>query len=493
MSDNTEKKQASIKVNFILNAILTMSGFLFPLISFPYVSRILKPEGTGKVQFATSVISYFAMFAALGTSTYGVRACAKVRDDKEKLTKTAQEIFYLNIITGAIAYVMLFGTIIAVPKFRNEKMLYFICSLIIFFTAIGMEWMYKALEKYRYITIRSVLFKLIALIAMFLFIHKKGDYKIYAVLTIFASSASGILNFLNARKYISFKRLKHYDFKPHIKALIIFFAMSCATTIYLHLDTVMLGFMIDDTEVGYYNAAVKIKTILVSVVTSLGAVLLPRAAYYVEHNLMDEFRRISAKALNFVWIFAAPLMVYFMIFASEGIYFLSGKDYSEAIIPMIVITPTVMLIGLTNIMGIEILVPTGREKIVLYSEIAGAITDLILNAILIPQLKSTGAAIGTLVAELVVFIYQYIALKGEVGDIFKKMCYWKVALGLLIASGASFWVKLLPLGNSMLHSFIKMAVSAVIFYAAYGIVLLATKEELTRSIWNSVVKKIRRR
>ena len=493
MSDNIEKKQASLKVNFILNAILTMSGFLFPLISFPYVSRIIKPVGTGKVQFAASVVSYFAMFAALGTSTYGVRACAKVRDDKEKLSKTAQEIFYLNLITGAIAYVMLIGAILIVPKFRQEKMLYFISSLIIFFTAIGMEWLYKALEKYRYITVRSVIFKLIALVAMFLFIHEKADYKIYAALTIFASSASGVLNFLNARKYISFKRYKNYNFKPHLKALVIFFAMSCATTIYLHLDTVMLGFMTSETDVGYYNAAVKIKTILVSIVTSLGAVLLPRAAYYVEHNLMDEFRRISAKALNFVWIFAAPMMVYFMIFASEGIYFLSGKDYKEAILPMIVITPTVLFIGLTNIMGIEILVPTGREKTVLYSEIAGAITDLVLNAILIPEFKSTGAAIGTVVAEIVVFIYQYIALRNEVGEVFRKLCYWKVALGLIFATAASFWVKLLPLGNSMLHSFIKMGISGALFFAVYGIVLLITKEELTKNIVGSVMKKIKKR
>ena len=489
----SDKKQASLKVNFILNAILTMSGFIFPLISFPYVSRILKPVGTGKVQFAASIVSYFAMFAALGTSTYGVRACAKVRDDREKLSKTTQEIFYLNVLTSVISYVLLFGCILFIPKLRNEKWLYFISSLLIFFTTIGMEWLYKGLEKYKYITIRSVIFKFIALIGMFLLIHKKADYEIYAGLTIFASSASGILNFLNARKYVSFRRLEHYDFKPHLKALLVFFAMSCATTIYLHLDTVMLGFMTNDTEVGYYNASVKIKTILVSIVTSLGAVLLPRAAYYVEHNMMDDFRKITSKALKFDWIFATPLMVYFMLFASEGIYFLSGKDYADAIVPMIVIMPTTLLIGLTNIMGIEILVPTGREKIVLYSEIAGAIVDLILNAILIPQLKSTGAAIGTLVAELVVFIYQYIALKKEVSDDFRHTSYWKIMIALILASGASFWVKLLPLGNSMLHSFVKLGISGVMFFAVYGAILIATKEKMAQNIFGTIIGKLRKK
>lgn len=151
----------------------------------------------------------------------------------------------------------------------------------------------------------------------------------------------------------------------------------------------MLGFMTSDADVGYYNAAVKIKSILVSIVTSLGVVLLPRASYYVEHNLMKEFYRITKKAINFVFLVATPMVIYFIIFAKEGIFFLSGSAYAGSIIPMQIIMPTLLLIGLTNIMGIQILVPLGREKTVLYSEIAGVIVDVILNALLIPRLAST--------------------------------------------------------------------------------------------------------
>ena len=181
--------------------------------------------------------------------------------------------------------------------------------------------------------------------------------------------------------------------------IMIFFAMSCATTVYTNLDTVMLGFIKTDVDVGYYNAAVKIKSVLLGIVTSLGTVLLPRASYYIEHHEMDEFRRITKKAINFVFLIAVPLTVYFILYAKEGILFLSGDAYISAVIPMQVIMPTILFIGLTNIMGIQMLVPLGREKVVLYSEIAGAIVDLILNAILIPQLASAGAAIVTLVAE----------------------------------------------------------------------------------------------
>ncbi|MCR5148733.1 MAG: flippase [Eubacterium sp.] len=487
------KKESSLKKNFILNAILTISGFLFPLISFPYVSRVLHPHGTGLVQTATSFVAYFSMIAGLGIPTYGIRVCAKVRDDKEKLSKTAQELFIINAVMSVISYAVLAGCIAFIPKIHREKELYIVTSLVIFFNLVGMEWLYKALEKYRYITIRSIIFKFIALVSMFILIHKESDYVIYGGITIFAASASGVLNFLNVKKYISFKKTCKYEFRPHFKAVAVFFAMSCATTIYTNLDAVMLGFMKGETEVGYYNASVKIKQILVGIVTSLGAVLLPRASYYVEHKMMDEFRRISKKAINFVVLFATPLMIYFMTFAPEGIYFLSGAEYRNAIVPMIIIMPTLLLIGLTNILGIEILVPLGRERVVLHSVIAGAVTDVILNVLLIPGFKSSGAAIGTLAAEVVVLIYQYIALRSEVSDIFKKLSYFKILPALFIAELSSIFVIFLPLGYSERDCFIKIVLSGVIFFGVYGLFLYIAKEQMVREILDSVLKKLKKK
>lgn len=170
------KKSKSIKLNFIMNVILTMSSFIFPLITFPYVSRILLPEGTGKVSFATSLISYFSMFAQLGIPTYGIRACAKVRDDKEELTRTTQELVIINFVMSVISYTVLAVALMLVPRLREERALYIIVSLTIAFNVIGMEWMYKALEQYTYITIRSIIFKFVALIVMFVFVHQKSDY-----------------------------------------------------------------------------------------------------------------------------------------------------------------------------------------------------------------------------------------------------------------------------------------------------------------------------
>lgn len=483
-----ENKEKSLKKNFCMNAILTMSQFIFPLITFPYVSRILLAEGTGKVSFATSIISYFAMFAQLGIPTYGIRACAQVRNDKKKLSKTAQEIFIINIIMSILAYIVFFIALCNVPRLKDEKTLLIIVSATIFFNAIGMEWLYKALEQYTYITIRSVIFKFIALIAMFLLIHQQSDYIIYGAISIFASSASNIFNFFNVHKYISLRPVGEYNFKQHLKAVSVFFALSCAATIYVNLDTVMLGFMKTNVDVGYYNAAVKIKTILVSIVTSLGTVLLPRASYYVEHGLKEDFYRITKKAINFVFLVATPLMLYFMFFAKEGIFFLSGNTYGGAIVPMQIIMPTLFFIGLTNIMGMQILVPLGKENIVLYSEIVGAVVDLAINYILIPKYASAGAAIGTLVAEIAVWIVQYIYLRKQIKDAYKNVRYGILILALFLGSIASLLVKKVFSG-----SFIVLLNSAILFFGVYFIVLTIAKEPLIYQIEEGLLTKLKKK
>lgn len=483
-----ENKEKSLKKNFCMNAILTMSQFIFPLITFPYVSRILLAEGTGKVSFATSIISYFAMFAQLGIPTYGIRACAQVRNDKKKLSKTAQEIFIINIIMSILAYIVFFIALCNVPRLKDEKTLLIIVSATIFFNAIGMEWLYKALEQYTYITIRSVIFKFIALIAMFLLIHQQSDYIIYGAISIFASSASNIFNFFNVHKYISLRPVGEYNFKQHLKAVSVFFALSCAATIYVNLDTVMLGFMKTNVDVGYYNAAVKIKTILVSIVTSLGTVLLPRASYYVEHGLKEDFYRITKKAIDFVFLVATPLMLYFMFFAKEGIFFLSGNTYGGAIVPMQIIMPTLFFIGLTNIMGMQILVPLGKENIVLYSEIVGAVVDLAINYILIPKYASAGAAIGTLVAEIAVWIVQYIYLRKQIKDAYKNVRYGILILALFLGSIASLWVKKVFSG-----SFIVLLNSAILFFGVYFIVLTIAKEPLIYQIEEGLLTKLKKK
>ena len=478
-------KQKSIKLNFIMNVILQISAFIFPLITFPYVSRILGPSGTGNVSFATSIVTYFALFAQLGIPTYGIRATARVRDDKKLLSKTVQEIFIINAVMCVLAYFVFFVVLNLVPKMYNDKVLFIIISSTILFNSVGMDWLYKGLEKYTYITFVSIIFKFIALILMLVCVHHKNDYVIYGAISIFAASASNICNLVNIHKLIYIKPIFNYEFTKHFRPIMIFFAMSCATTIYTNLDTVMLGFMKDNVEVGYYNAAIKIKNVLLGVVTSLGTVLLPRASYYIENNMYSEFKRIAGKALNFVVLISFPLCLYFILFAKEGVLFLSGDAYTEAILPMQILMPTLIFIGLTNIMGIQMLIALGKEKVVLYSEISGAIVDLAINTVLIPIMASSGAAIGTLVAEMVVWIVQYIALKEDVKETYVKIRYLPIVIGLAISALFSMPIKLLGLS-----SFFTLLLSAIVFFGVYLVVLTVAKEKLVNEIEFQILEKI---
>ncbi|MBO7690887.1 MAG: flippase [Clostridia bacterium] len=481
-----KQEKNSIKTNFLMNVLLTLSTFIFPLITFPYVSRVLTPIGTGKVAMATSFVQYFVMFAQLGLPTYGIRAVAKVRDDREKLTKTVHELLIISTITSIIAYVILFICIPTIPRISAEKPLYYIMSANIFLNCIGMEWMYKGLEQYTYITVRSIIFKFIALVLMFVFIHNQSDYLIYGVTSVVASSLSYVLNFINAKKYIDMKWLGNYDIRPHLKAVAIFLAMAIATTVYTHLDTVMLGFMTTDVDIGYYNAAVKIKTVLVSMVTALGAVLLPRASYYVETKQMVNFRIIAAKALDFVFVAAIPVTVFFIYFARQGIMLLSGDAYMGAIQPMQLLMPTTIFIGITNILGIQILVPLGKERAVLHSEILGAVVDLVLNFILIPRYAASGAAIGTLVAEFCVLIYQAVVLREEVKPMLKKISYSKILFAATISLAATFWIPALGLRN-----FFTLAIAGIIYFGLYLGYLILRKEPIALEALDFVLKKLK--
>ena len=484
-------KKISVKKNMIMNAILTLSQIIFPIITFPYVSRILLKEGTGRVDFVASVISYFAMFAQLGIPTYGIRACSKVRDDKEELSRTVHELLFINIVMCVLVYAAFFVAVFTVPRLREDIPLYMIMGTTIFLNAIGVEWLYRGLEKYQYITIRSLIFKAIGVAAMLLLINDVGDYVIYGAITIFATSASNILNFINLRKYVSFRPVGGYSIKRHMKMVLTFFAMSVATVIYTNLDKSMLGFMRDNGEVGLYGAAVKIKNILISLVTSISAVLLPRASYYVDKGLMDEFYRILRKAMHFMFILATPISIYFMIFGKEGMLLLSGDDFLGAVPATVIITPTVLLIGITNVIGIQMLVPLGREMHVLYSEIVGAVIDIVLNALFIPKFGAAGAAAGTLAAELGVLIFQLYISRDLKAELTKDVKLLRIVLISMIGIIITVWLKLITFSRvTEPDCFIKLAISAVIFFGFYLAAMLVTKEEMVLEITDQVLRKL---
>lgn len=467
------KKQKSIKVNFIMNALLTMSSFLFPLISFPYVSRVLLPAGTGKAAFAVSVVTYFSMFAQLGIPVYGIKACAKVRDDKKELSKTVQEIFIINLITCMIAYAAFGISLFTVPRIEADRTLFLLVSLLIPFNMLGMEWLYQGLEQYSYITVRSIIFKGLAMVATLCLVRSSEDYVIYGFLMIFASSASGLCNFINLRRIISLKPTGSYHIKRHIRPILVFFAMSCALTVYTSLCEMLLGFMSTDRQVGYYHAAARIKGILVSIVTALGDVLLPRAVYYVEKDMKKEFEDIVRKAMHFVCIVAPCAIIYMILYAEEGVIFILGDAYGGTVLPLQIIMPTLLLAGISGVTGNQILIPQGKEKCVLYSEIGGATVNLIINFMLIPHLGAVGAAIATLIAEIVVLFIQYQYIRALHIACFQDVRILSILFAVLAGTATSVWVGVLDIGI-----FWKLLLSGLLFFCTYGGALILTKDSI---------------
>lgn len=470
----------SVKFNFIMNFIMTASSILFPLITFPYISRVLLSVGNGKVAFASSVITYFTMFASLGIPTYGIRACAKVRDDKEKLSKTVQELLIINSVTMLVTGIVFALCVIFVPKFWAEKELFIINGIGMALNVFAINWLYSALEQYAYITVCNLAVKVLSLLFMFALVKSSDDYVIYGAITMFASCASYIFNFVYARKFVSFKKQGKYEFRTHMKPILIFFATSAAINVYTNLDVVMLGFMKGDRDVGYYNAAIKVKTILVTLITSLGTVLLPRLSYYVKKGEEEAFYRMIGKAVSFVVLAGTPLTVYFGMFAKESILFLAGEDFLGAVAPMVILMPTLLLIGLSNITGIQILTPRNREKQVLYSILWGAGIDFLLNFVLIPRYSSSGAAFATVAAELAVLAIQCIYLKEILKRITEQVSLGKILIATGASCGAGAGVKVFA---ASLSPFPMLAVSACTFFGIYGVVLLAVKEEM---MWEMV-------
>lgn len=473
----------SVQYNFIMNIILKMSQFIFPLITFPYVSRVLLAEANGKVALAASVISYFSLVASLGIPSYGVRKCAEVRDDRKALSKVVSELLIINTVCMVTVYIAFLITILCVPKFRSEVPLYVITSLSVIFNVFGVEWFYQAIEQYNYITVRNILFKIVGIVLMFLLVHDVKDYIIYAGITVFASVGSNILNLSRLHQYVDVRPREwhHLELRPHIRPVLVLFLYNATTTIFTNLDQVMLGFMCGDTSVGYYSATIKIKNILTSVITALGAVMLPRVSYYIKQGRQRDFERLIVKSFEFILISSVAIATFFTMKAEPIILFMSGDTYRPAIVILQFLIPAIVFIGLSSVTAWQLLIPLGMEKYTVYGAVAGALTDLIINILLIPKYDAVGAAIGTTVAELVVLVVHMIALRDIIRRTFEVPELIKSIVSCVIAATGLF---VFDRFVTFRERFFDCAVSAVVFFGIYGICLLLLNEQIVKTYWN---------
>jgi len=399
-------KQKSIKKNAVLNVIKVLMTAIFPLITFPYATRVLGAGNIGKVQFATSFIAFFLLFAALGINGYAVREGAPLREDRKKISKFSSEIFSINIIFTFITYLLLFLILIFPTRLTNYTILIWIFSIQIIFTTIGVDWIYTIYEDYFYITIRSIAIQFLSLILMFIFVKDTNDYYIYALITVLANSSVYIINFFHSKKYIDLKFTFDNNFKKHIRPLFILFSNDLAQQVYINSDLIMLGLMATDFYVGLYTVSVKIYSLVKKILNSIIAVTIPRMAYYNEKN-KKSFYELGSNIFNLSILLLLPVMLLLFLLSDNLVILIAGSDYILGGTALKILSVGLLFAVFANLFCNGILIVKKLEKYVLNGTMIAAISNVILNFLFIKLFKQNGAAITTVISEFIIMIYSY--------------------------------------------------------------------------------------
>lgn len=396
-------KEKSLKVNSIVNLLKTVLGLIFPLITFPYASRILGVDNIGRVNFANSTINYFVLIAGLGIGNYATREGARIRDDSKAINKFCTEILLINIFSTLVAYIGVF-ILVQIPAFQPYKSLLLLFSLTIFFNVIGISWLFNIYEEFVYITIRTVFCQIVSLILLLLLVRDSRDLLLYAAILVFSSVGANVFNIFYSRKFVRFFPKEKYELGPHLKPIFILFGMSIASTIYLNMDTTMIGLMQGDHAVGLYTAASKLNRIACNVIASVCIVFLPRLSYYLKTDRKKDFQKLVNSAFYYILGITIPVSVGLFVLSHEAILIFSGKEFLEAVPTFIVKAPNIILSVINGFIAVQLFVPLGKEKESLCATITGAVINCMLNYFLIPVWGGVGAAIATICAESCVLI-----------------------------------------------------------------------------------------
>lgn len=470
----------SVKVNFIFSSLKGAMSVLFPVISFPYISRVLGVNKLGQVEYCQSIISYFALFAALGIALYAVREGAKFREDKEKLTQFCREIMTINLISTTVVYLALF-IFMMLPAMRSYRTLLLVCSLTIILTTLSIEWLYQMMEDYMYISIRSVIVQALALAAMFLFVKTEDDYIMYALLYVLSTGGAFVFNLVHARKYINLFQKTEIHIKKHLKPIFIIFGIAIASSIYLNMDKVMLGAMKGDYSVGLYSAAVKINTIVKTLISSISLVVMPRLSSYLATGNNKQYKLLLKKGIDFNMVLSIPAAVGMMILSKELIVLFSGESYIAASASSVVLSANIFFSAIDGLFYYQILLPYGKEKEACIGTSLGAVLNTVLNFVLITVFDTVGAAIATIISEIVVFMYFIYVLKQLL-----DLKYLLKDINKIIIATLTFIPFVLVISTVVKSDLIKVIVSGVVAAVIYFVILLLLKFDLAKELLDDV-------
>ena len=461
----------SVKKNYIYNLTYQILIMIVPLITTPYLSRVLGAEAIGIYSYTLSITTYFILFGSLGVAMYGQREIAYVQDDKMKRSKVFYEILLMRFITLGISMIIFYFTF----AMKGQYSIYYrILTLELISNALDISWFFQGIEEFKKTVIRNTLVKIISVVCIFAFVKNVNDLYKYFIIYVLSTFMGNISLWMYVPKYIEKIKIRELEIFRHLKPTISLFIPQVAVQIYTVLDKTMIGSIVNDkSEVGFYEQAQKIVKLLVTVATSLGTVMVPRMANTFASGNKEKLKEYMNKSFNFVLMLACPLMFGMISIANKFVPVFYGDGYNKVIILINIIIPIVLAIGLSNVIGTQYLLPTKKQKGYTISVTAGAIVNFILNIIFIRLWKSVGASIATVIAEFVVTGVQFYIVRNEI----KFIDVIKIMKNYIIASIIMFIISMI-LGKFITNNIMSILVQLVVSTIIYFTILYMLKDEM---------------
>lgn len=478
-------KNKSLGLNAIFNGMQNMLNLLFPLITFPYISRVLSVQGVGKYNFANSINSYFLLIASLGISTFAVREGSKLRDNRQEISEFTSKIFTFNLLSMVVSYILLFAFLILTPNISKYISAILIFSIQIFFTTLGMDWVYIIFEEYGYITTRNIIFKLLSIVLLFIFVRKSGDYLNYVAITVFASSGSYILNYIHVKRFCDVRINFNINWKEYVLPILIIFASNVAIQLYVNSDTVMLGFMKNDYVVGIYSAAAKINNIVNTTLIAAITVSIPRLSMLMGTGKLREYYRLLKQVISIIFIIYLPAVLGLFMESKDIIQIISGSNYLRAVTSLRILCFLLIFSAISSTIIQCILIPTKQEIKSLNCTMLGAIINIGLNFVLIPLLSEKGAAVTSVIADFVTFILSFYYGRNILINVFRDK---QVKKNITQAAVASSCIVLICL---ICHSYVanvplRLLLSATCSIFAYLSILALLKNNMINEVISQI-------
>ena len=387
-----------------------MSTYLVPLIVFPYISRVLGVGGIGIVDTVDNIIDYCILFSMMGLTSVGVREIAKNKNNPKALSQTFTDLFALNLCSTAFISLVFVLIVSLSPTLQEYGMLIPIGILKLIANLFWIEWFYTGLEEFRYITLRSIILRTIFVLAVFLLVHRVTDVTIYYALFTGITVGNAICNWYHKRSYL-YWNLQRANVKHYFKPFFMLGVFAILSAVYFKLSLPVLSFITNNQEAGNYATATRLYQVVIALISTMTAVMIPRMSVLMKENKIDEVRKYTDVAFKLLFLFSFPIICFVELFAPDIICLFAGAGFEGAILPMRIIILQLLVIGAEKIIVLQLLVPLRKDNTIVKAGLAGVVVWALLTILLVPKFSSMGTAIVWVAAETTVLIISTIETK----------------------------------------------------------------------------------